>query len=201
MRSLKMFKIAGKKTTQTVISCLIYGLVLVLLYIFVGRSVSRYSERLKSDLLSQSQKIKEDESLIRAYPNPEKEIENIEKRIQELKTKAASREQIPRIIQQLARKSSELNLNIISIKPLEDIKFSEERLIEGVSKVYIEIVMLSSYRVTGDYLKALTELPIILTVENLSIEEKQGAFLSPTPSEGNELLVTLLLSAYMVLEI
>lgn len=152
-------------------------------------------------MLSQSRKIKEYENLIRAYPNPEKEIENIEKRIQELKTKAASREQIPRIIQQLARKSSQLNVNIISIKPLENIKNSSEKLIEGVSKVYIEVVMLSPYRVVGDYLKALTELPIILTVESMSIEKKQEAFTETTPSKANELLVTLLLSAYMVLEI
>jgi len=198
-----MFKIVKNKTTQTAISCLIFGLILVLLYIFIGRPISRYSENLKTKLISQSQKIKEFEDLIRAYPNPEKEIENIEKKIQELKDKAASREQIPRIIQQLAKKTSELNINVISIKPVEEIKNSSEKLIQGVSKVYIEVVMLVPYQVVGDYLKALTELPIILTVEGISIEKKSEASTtgSTAPSKTNELLVTLLLSAYMVFEI
>ena len=195
-----MFKIAKSKTTQAIVRCLIYSSILILLYIFVGRTISRYSENLKSELLLQTKKIKEYEKLIRTYPNPEKEIETIEKKIQELKNKAASREQIPRIIQQLAHKTSELKINVISIKPLEDLKISKEKIIQGVSKVYIEVVMLSPYHVVGDYLKALTELPIVLTVENLSIE-KQEAFSGSASLKGNELLVTLLLSAYMILEI
>jgi len=196
-----MFKIAKTKTTQTIVRCLIYSSILILLYIFLGRTISRYSENLKSELISQTQKIKDYEKLIRTYPNPEKEIEIIEKKIQELKNRAASREQIPRIIQQLAHKTSELNINVVSIKPLEDVKSSKEKIIEGVSKVYIEVVMLSPYYTVGDYLEALTDLPIILTVESMSIEKTKEALGGTVSSKGDELLVTLLLSAYMILEI
>ncbi|MFH1338952.1 MAG: type 4a pilus biogenesis protein PilO [Candidatus Omnitrophota bacterium] len=196
-----MGKFTKTRTNQVIITYSICGLALILLYIFAARPVSGYSDRLKTGLFSQTQKIDEYESLIRSYPNPEKEIETIEKKIQELKGRAASREQIPRIIQQLAGKTNEFNINTISIRPREDIKYSEEKLIKGVSKVYIEIVMLTPYKVIGDYLKALTELPIILTVEDLSIEKQKGAPAGPGPSKDNELIVTLLLSAYMVLEI
>ena len=192
-----MFKIDVVRTRKLVVTCLVYGLILILLYIFVARSISGYSARLKTKIAAQSQKIKEYERLIRAFPNPEKEIEDIEKRIQELKAKEANRKQLPQVIQQLARKTNELNINTISIKPREDIRPTEEKLIQGVSKVYIEIVMLSPYHVVGEYLKALTELPTILTVESLSIERKQESTTRSGISGTNELLVTLLLSTYM----
>jgi Tfp pilus assembly protein PilO len=196
-----MVKVTKAKTIQVVIIYSVCGLVLVLLYFLVARPISSYSDRMAMKLYNQTGKISEYENLIRSYPNPEKEIENIEKKIQELKGKAASREQIPRIIQQLASKTNELNINTISIRPREDIKYSEDKLIKGVSKVYIEIVLLTPYKIIGDYLKALTELPIILTVEDLSIEKQREIPVGPGSSKNNELLVTLLLSAYMVLEI
>jgi len=189
------------KTRRTVTISLIYTLVLIFFYAFVGRWVSGYSERLKSELVSQSEKSKEYQDLIRAYPDPEQLIENVARKIQELKDKAASREQIPRIIQLLTSKTSELDISVISIKPLEEVRYSDEKLIEGVNKVYIEIVILAPYKVIGDYLEALTELPIILTVESLTVDKAQELALSLAPTEQDELLVTLLLSAYMVLEI
>ena len=196
-----MFKVKKNKTTQIIITCLIYFAVLVLIYIFIALPISRRSDRLRSELGLQNKTLKEYEDLIRSYPNPEKEIEMIEAKIEELKVKAASREPIARIIQQLARKTNELNINTLSIRPKEDIRYAQEQLPEGVSKVYIEIVMLSTYKVVGDYLKALTELPIILTVESMSIQKQQEIPLSQSASGDVELLVTLLLSAYMVLEI
>jgi Tfp pilus assembly protein PilO len=196
-----MTKFTKTRTAQVIITYSIYGLVLILLYVFIARPVSGYSDRLQTELFTRTQKISEYENLIRSYPNPEKEIETIERKIQELKGRAASREQIPRIIQQLASKTNELNINTISIRPREDIEYSEDKLIKGVSKVYIEIVMLTPYKIIGDYLKALTELPIILTVEDLSIERHQEVSVGSSSSKNNELLVTLLLSAYMVLEI
>ena len=192
-----MFKIDLVRTRKLIVTCLAYGLILILFCIFVARPISGYSARLKSEIASQSQQIKEYDRLIRTFPNPEKKIEDIEKKVQELKAKEAGREQIPHVIQQLARKTHELNINTISIKPRQDIKPTKEKLIQGVSKVYIEIVMLSSYQVVCDYLKALAELPTILSVENLSIEKKQESSTRTGSSGANELLVTLLLSSYM----
>ncbi|MFC1592396.1 type 4a pilus biogenesis protein PilO [Candidatus Omnitrophota bacterium] len=197
-----MIKFANNKTTRIIAICASYGLVLILLYIFAGRGISRYSNSLSKQLGAQTNKIKQYEELIRSYPNPDKEIEAIETKIDELKGKAASREQIPRIIQQLARKTNELNINTLSIKPRDDISNSDEKLIQGVGKVYIEIVMLTPYQVVGDYLKSLIELPVILTVENISIDKKQKTYIAPgSANKDDELRVTLLLSAYMVLEI
>lgn len=196
-----MFKLKESKTTKIILICSTYGLVLLLLYIFVGRGISRYSDSLSKQVLTQSKKIKQYEELIRSYPNPGKEIEAIESKIGELKGRAASREQIPRIIQLLAGKTNELNINTLSIRPRDDIKSSDEKLIQGVSKVYIEIVMLTPYQVIGDYLRSLTELPVIITVESISIEKRQKTYITPGSSREDELMVTLLLSAYMVLEI
>ncbi|MFH1577960.1 MAG: type 4a pilus biogenesis protein PilO [Candidatus Omnitrophota bacterium] len=196
-----MFKIPDNRTIRVLITYLIFGLVLILLYFFAGLPISGYSKKLKMRLVSQTQTIEKYENLIRSHPDPKKEIEIIEMKIQELKDKAASQEQIPRIIQQLARKTNELNISTVSIKPREDIDYSDDKLIKGVNKVYIEIEILSPYDVVGDYLKALTELQIILTVEDISIEKKQGVFVGAGSSKDNELFVTLLLSAYMVLEI
>lgn len=187
---------------DVVVFCSIFVMIFLLLHIFLGRPVIRYVDKLKDEFESGQSKLKESEELIKGLPNPQKAIEDIEKKVREFNDMGVSRRQLPRIIQLLGRSSSEYKINVISIKPREDIKYSGENLPAGVTKVYIEMVISSSYQAIGDYVKALSELPVTFSLENITIEKfSEKAKDKTTGQEAGELLCTLLLSTYMVWEI
>jgi Tfp pilus assembly protein PilO len=194
------------------IDCGIFIAILVLLSILIGGPVIRNERKTKADFKAKQGKLTDSEGLIKSLPNPQKAIEDMEKKVEEFKGMGVSRKQMPKIIQLLGRSTSEHNINVISIKPREDISTEVENLPAGVTKVYIEMVMSSPYRVMGEYVKSLGELPVSFVIESVSIERKEGAVMPPAPEkkglqpekaeEGAEnLLITLLLSTYMIWEI
>ena len=131
------------------------------------------------------------ETMVNSVPNPQKEIEILQTRLQRLKEKAIDKEQIPRIIQQLSQETAKLDIEVTSIKPREDIKDLFSNLPEGVSKVYIEVKIRCPYQILVKYLEALNSLPLLFTVEDLSIEKFKAGV-------TESLDVLLLLSAYVM---
>ncbi|MBU1006473.1 MAG: type 4a pilus biogenesis protein PilO [Candidatus Omnitrophica bacterium] len=135
--------------------------------------------------------IEEIEKMVRRVPDPKKEIEVLGERLQKLKEKATDKEQIPKIIQQLFQKTGELNIEVVSINPREETEENSIDIPEGVSKVYIEIKIKCSYRTLLQYVEALNHLPLLFTLEDLSIGKDS--------EEGSEnLQVLLLLSTYVM---
>ncbi|MBN1793357.1 MAG: type 4a pilus biogenesis protein PilO [Candidatus Omnitrophica bacterium] len=148
-------------------------------------------EDLKAQLLPLLFQISENEKMIFRVPDPNKEIQLLKERIQRLSEQASSKEEIPKIIQQLARKTTELNIDVISIIPREDLKDLAEDLPAGVSKVYIEIRISCAYRQVAEYIKELGNLATLFTVEDLVIEKD--------PEEVTDVLkVRLILSTYVL---
>lgn len=180
-----------------------------LLHIFVGGPILGYSTRLTREFAQKQKKLSDSESLIRNLPNPQKEIDEIEGRIRELKEKGITPKQIPRLIQMLAGPAAKTDLNVISIRPREDLKLGAEGLPQGVDKVFIEIAVSGSYQSIGEYVKALNELPLAFTVEGLTMQKRgdqAGYYAARRPSEktegkGQELLATLVVSVYTMWEI
>ncbi|MDD5654977.1 MAG: hypothetical protein PHR91_04965, partial [Candidatus Omnitrophica bacterium] len=113
-----MIKLTKSKISYLVVLFISYSLIFAALYFILGRRLLEHSDSLKDKLTLQAKEINETRDLVKAIPNPEKEIATVEDKIRELRDKAVTKEQAPRIIQQLTRKSSDLNINIISIKPL-----------------------------------------------------------------------------------
>ncbi len=129
--------------------------------------------------------------MVDRVPNPKKEIEVIKERLQKLKEKAIDREQIPRIIQQLFQKTGELNIEVRSIKPRDNVEGLSADLPEGVSKVFIEANIRCSYRTLINYVRSLEDLQLLFTIEDLSIGKSRV--------EAVETLdVTLLFSTYVM---
>jgi len=187
----------GKRIVQIAVYLSLYISILAGLFVAGNHFVILPLRKIEKKLKDAQAELAKMEKMIREIPNPKKNIEEIQKKMEELKEKAASRRELPRIIQQLTKKSSELEIEIISIRPLEE-TFKEENLPAGVSKAYIEVVLKASYKKIGEYLKAIKELPIILTLESLFItkpmEEEIG-------KGENTLIATLVVSSYTVWEI
>ncbi len=183
--------------------------ILFLVYFLVGRPVIGYSNKLKKEFKSRQAKLKESESLVRALPNPAKAIENIEAKVQEFNDIGVSRRQLPKLIQILAGLTSNSNINLISIRPRDDIHSGNEDLPQGINKVYVEMILNCSYRTLGEYIKSLNDKAASFSIESITIYRKEGnveAGEAKKPSEKTDekpvsLVITLLLSTYMIWEL
>jgi len=204
-------KIPENKLFRVSITSSILLTALILLYALLGRPVFKYSDNLKAEFISAQEKLSESERLIRTFPNPQKEMGELEKKAQELRNMGASTKQLPRLIQSLAMPANNLNINVSSIRPRDDLKAENENLPAGVTKIYVEVVMSCSYQTLAEYIKAVNELPTNFIIERLAIEKKEedagelDAETKKTPEKNQEkpieLSANLLLSTYMIWEI
>lgn len=180
------------KGKEVIIVVLISVMALILAYGLLYIPKSREIIKLQKEATKIYNEIESVEKMINRVPNPKKEIELLQERLQRLKEKATDKEQLPKIIQQLFRKTGELNIEVISIKPHDYVEEKgSSNLPEGVSKAYIEVNIRCPYRALVNYIEALNSLPLLFTIENLSIE-KPGLDISEVLS------VNLLLSTYVM---
>ena len=187
------------KTTKVAVNIGIYIAILVVFHLFVGRPIFRLVDGEKSRYEDFQKSLLTKEELIKAIPNPNKEIREIKDKIKELEKKSISQEKLPKIIQQLTKESSRLNIEIISIRPVEEPPFKEENLPKGVKKVYLEITLKTSYINLGNYLKAIEKLPIIFTIESLVVKRFEETKEKDISREvGNNLIASLLISGYKI---
>jgi hypothetical protein len=184
----------------------IFAVSLLLLHLFIGIPLLQASKKKKEEFKATQAKLKEAEELIRSVPNPQKEIEEIQKKADEFKDMEMNKKQIPRIISMLGD-SVPSGMTIVSIKPRDDISTEGENLPAGVSKIYVEMVLYCSYQQFGEYLDTLLRLPMSFTIESITLQRRDSATVpaqAPKKSKGAQgekkeaLTATLILSTYMV---
>ena len=148
--------------------------------------------RMQKEIRKLHKEVEVIEEMVGRVPDPKKGIQVIQERLQKLKEKATDKEQIPRIMQQLFQKTAELNIEVTSINPRNDIKATSANLPEGVSKVFFEIKIRCSYKSLVNYIDALNKLSLLFTIEDLSVVK------SKVEGVSENLDVTLLLSTYVM---
>ncbi len=189
-----------------------FVVILFILYFFVGRNVSNYEQKMKGFFKDKQAKLTESENLVKAIPNPQKAIEEMEAKAEDFKEMGFSRKQIPRLVQMLGQSTGKLNITVNSIRPRDDLHINETDLPAGVNKVYIEMILSSSYRTLGEYIKSLGELPVSFVLESINLERDESApevvpekidkkATEKTEEKEQKLTATLILSTYMVWEI
>ena len=191
------------RTVKVAINIAIIISIFLVLHFFPGRYIFRMLDKEKKAVGEMQKKLSEIETLVRNNPNPKKKIEEIKAKMEDFKRKAVSEKELPRIIQQLTKKSSELDIEIISIKPIDKPPFKTRELPQGVSKAYIEVVLKAPYKVLSEYIKALGEMPIVFTIESLVFEkfegmEREKPLGEETTETSRKILATLLISSYSV---
>ena len=175
----------------------------------IGIPLMKNKTRLATELKLKQSKIQEAETLIKNLPNPQKAIEDIEKKAEEFRDMEMNKKQLPRVINLLGHAINEQNITLVTIKPRDDIKTPNENLPTGVTKVYIEVVLNCSFRMLGDFMASLNKLPVVFVVENISLQKKEQPEAAPgakrpaekTEEKPEDLTATLLLSTYMIWEI
>ncbi len=207
-----MFKKPSKKMLDIFITAGSFVLVLVALYLVVGRNVSKYEQKMKGLFKDKQTKLMDSENLVKAIPNPQKAIEEMETKAEDFKEMGFSRKQIPRLVQMLGQSAGKFDITVNSIRPRDDLHINETDLPAGVNKVYIEMILSSSYKSLGEYIKSLGELPISFVLESINVERDESSAeaavektdkkpLEKVEEKEQKLTATLILSTYMVLEI
>jgi Tfp pilus assembly protein PilO len=155
----------------------------LIVYIFVGRPVLKYSDSLKAEFGSKQTKLQESQELVRSLPDPRKAIAEIKDKLQEFQDQGVSKKQIPRLMQLLGQAASDHQITVISLRPREDVKNEENNLPPGINKIYLEIALTCGYQALADYIKAVNELPTAFKVEELTVE-KVSETLAPAEAKG-----------------
>jgi Tfp pilus assembly protein PilO len=198
------------RITEVLIFCGIFALILLLVHFTLGRRLTKMTNDLKTSFGVKQKDLRAAEELIRKYPDPQKAIDEIEKKAAEFKDIEINKRQLPRIIHLLGRSGNEHGLNVVSIRPREDIKTVNENLPTGVTKVYVEIVLNGTYKKLGDYLADFNKLPVAFFIEMIAVEKISEATtaVSPPGKKGAEkiqeryanLSTVLIISTYMLWE-
>ena len=180
------------RTVKVVINIVVGVLFFLGMHLAGKKLALDFMDHEKKSFDQSQDQIKAQQELINANREAKKQAEEIKSKLQELDQKSVGEKELPRIIQQLSRKSGELGIEIISIKPLKESAAQSSEVPAGINKTYIEVMVKGSYRSITDYIKALDELPITFTVESLLLD-KFAESLGPA---SGRLQGTLVLSSY-----
>jgi len=160
------------RVTQVIIFTSVFFVILLLIYIIVGRPILKYFDGLKAEFRQKQIKLQESQELVRSLPNPQKAIDELKVKLQEVQDLVVSKKQLPRLMQLLGQTASERNITVVSLRPREDIKNEIGELPTGINKIYLEIVVICSYQTLAEYIKAVGELPSAFNVESLTMEKE-----------------------------
>ncbi len=174
IKALMKIKISNKVPRIIVFIFIILGVWLVS-YLLVGRLVIKYFSRLKAEFGQKQVKLQESQNLVRSVPNPQKAIDEIKAVQKEFQDSALKAKNIPRLLQLLNQTASERGIRLVSLRHREDIKNENNELPEGISKVYLEVVVVCEYKELAEYVKTDGGLPPDFKVESLTVEKDMGA--------------------------
>jgi Tfp pilus assembly protein PilO len=160
--------------------------VLLVIYVLVGRPVLKYTYGLKAEFEQKQSRLGESQELVRSLPNPQKAISEIKAKMQEFQDLVGSKKQIPRLMQLLGQTASERNITVVSLRPREDIKSDNSPLPVGISKIYLEMVLVCGYQTLADYVKAVNDLPQSFNVESLEMTKEADGLVAQEGKSGSK---------------
>jgi len=171
--------------------------VIVALYLFVGRPVFKYADTMRVQFTASQDRLQQAEALMRSLPDPQKALGAIERSYDEFRELNGRGKQLPKIIQALGQSAAGRQINVLSIRQKEDVKAGTENLPPGVRKLFLEMIFSASYQEAGEYAKLLSELPGVFTIETMTVGRQEHDV--PKPGEQTGLLgVNLIVSTYKV---
>ena len=197
----------GKNVNFVLIYLVSFTAAFVLLYFLAGAPVFKFEKERKAEFGKKQERLRKLQELIVGMPDPAKAIEEIDKKSKDFK-EGASKKQLPRTIQMLAKAAGENNVDLVSVRPREDIKPPAE-IFPGVNKAYIEMTINCSFQKFAEFTRALGELPGgNFSIESFTIEKKkapEGADdkkaqqeKAPAEEKAGELSINMLISTYIV---
>lgn len=166
-------------------------IVTILVFIFVYIPNSQKLGRLRKECNDLNKHIEAAQAKIKNMPDPEKDIIVMNEKLKEAQDKFVRADQLPRVIEQLFKKTTDLNIEVISMRPREFSPQGEGASLQANNKIYIEVKMRCNYVELGKYIESLGNLRSLFTVEDISIIKDPGN------KTVEQLVVDLLLACYL----
>ena len=171
---------SNEKTIGMMAVC---SLALVLFYAVFYRPQAKRLATIQKELKTITNQLKEREGEASILPSVKEKVSELEEEFVSLQERVPEEENLPRVIQNLAKEAERLGITIVAIAPS-----GKSEIKSKVKRFPIEIDLESSYWLLAQYLKAIEDLPTTFTIDDLVIERREG--LLPN------LKVRLLVSSY-----
>ena len=133
---------------------------------------------LKTEIKAVDQKLNESLVLEKGVEALEAEILHREEELKRLSERTLSGEEFRTFLKHLAKESDSTQMKVISLTPQEEkIPPPEEKKEASASKsskyrkIFVQMVLHSTYFKLGTYLKGIEELPFLINIDNLQIEK------------------------------
>ena len=133
----------------------------------------------KKELLSSHEEIetvdREIERIVRAIPGlrrSEQELSREQRRLSLLEKSTSGRQQILELLRQLAKEAYRLNMDVISLEPMEESPHEKS----PYKRLSIVMNIQCPYRHLGLYLRGLIDLPGLVTIDEVQIVRNNQIF-------------------------
>lgn len=167
------------------------------LYFIAGRPSLRYAADMRGRFVSYQERLQQAQDLVRSLPDPQRSLEDIERKHAQFRETSGAGKQLPKIIQALGQSVVGKQINVISIRPKDDVRAGVEGIPAGVRKLFLEMIFSGSYQDIGEYTQALSSLPGVFTIEAMTIDRQERDASRPADRSGL-LTVNCIISTYMV---
>ena len=162
------------KREKIMVGAAVSAVVLMCFYVFVYQPKNKQCMALQERIKRADLEI---ERIVRAIPDLEKlekEVARERKRVSLVKKTTSDMKPIEQILQQLARDTCNLGIDVISMQLVEESKPSLET--SRYRKMNIVINIQCPYRCLGSYLKGLGDLPGLFIIDGLEIVRDNRIF-------------------------
>lgn len=148
------------------------GFLVFLVGFYIGpyKGQIRQTAKLKEQLQPLHDQMVEYEGMILRAPDPVGAIARINEETLRLEQMAPATMDIPRLIQQLASKSEELEIEVAFIRPRDDFENVKGAAPQGVYRIYVEVQLQTDYQSLGRYIEELGGLTLLCTIEDMTLE-------------------------------
>ena len=137
---------------------------------------SRKILRLRGEVKAADLKLSEYQLLLKGVETLEADVLRQEREFKRLSERTLKGKEFNAFLKQLAKESDSLQMKVVSLIPREEKLPSEGKKEPSVSqyrKVFVQMVLHSTYNKLGTYLKGIEELPLLIHVDNIQIEKNE----------------------------
>lgn len=188
------------RTIKVVAKIIIVIFSLILIYVGGQKLAWTPMVKAKKRLGDVQKSLKDIEALVKENPDPKKKIEDIKSQLEDLDKKSVTEKDMAKGMKILTKKSAEMNVDIVAIKPLKEkeLPFKDINVPAGVVKTYMEVSCKATYKDMAEYIKAIKSMPVTFTIEGITIdkisEEEDSS--KKKKEEGGKVMGVMLISSY-----
>jgi hypothetical protein len=137
---------------------------------------SRKLLRLRGEVKAADLKLSEYQLLLKGVETLEADVLRHEGELERLSERTLKGKKFNAFLKHLAKESDSLQMKVVSLTPREEKlppEGNKEPSVSPYRKVFVQMVLHSTYNKLGTYLKGIQELPLLINVDNIQLEKNE----------------------------